>query len=138
MDNMRPPMAKILVHSEGLGAPNADTVRKRAQELAQIAGRPEFNEADWRQAKAELHSTNGLDHQASEEMGMAAMVSEQDMVAADVGHHTERAPLDDERNLVEELWQEGMDEAEHERMLEASHESDAEDAEDEADDDEET
>ena len=130
---MRPPMAKILVHSEGLGAPTAETVRKRAQELAFIAGRDEFTESDWQQAKIELHSTNGLDHQASEEMGMAALVSEQDMVAADVGHHTERVPLDDERNLVEELWQEGMDEADHERMIEACHEAENQDAEEEDD-----
>lgn len=118
MDTKRPPMAKILVHSDGLGAPDAETVRRRAQELALIAGRREYNESDWQQAKCELHGSNGED-QASAEMGMASMVSEQDMVAAAVGRQTARVPLEDERNLVEELWQEGMEEAQHERMLEA-------------------
>jgi hypothetical protein len=119
MDKMRPPMAKILVHSEGLGTPHAELVRRRAQEIAIINGRTEFTESDWHQAKLELHSSNGGDEQASEEMGMASMVSEADMVAADVGHHTSRVPMEDERNMVEELWQEGMEEAEHERMLQA-------------------
>src|SRR5688572_1621244 len=55
MSTMRPTQAKIIHHSEGLGAPDAETVRKRAQELAFIDGRHRFSEEDWRAAKAELH-----------------------------------------------------------------------------------
>ncbi len=116
---MRTPMAKILVHSEGLGVPTAELVRQRAEELAKIAGHPEYTDNDWQQARQELHGAHSADDALSEEMGSQTMVSEPDMLAVDVGHHAYRAPLDDERNLVEELWQEGMEEAEHERMLAA-------------------
>jgi hypothetical protein len=132
MSKMRPVSARILVHSEGLGTPTPAMVRKRAEEIALINGRTEFTEADWRQAKIEMHGCHGPDGELSDEMAMAAMSSERDMLAADVGHQTERMALDDERNLVEELWVEGMEEAEHERMLAARkelHELDEEEAE---------
>jgi hypothetical protein len=117
MDKMRAPMAKILVHGDGLGVPNAELVRKRAEEIASINGRKQFNEIDWQQARVELHGAHGPDGQMSDEFSTTAMVSEADMLAVDVGHHAERMKLDDERNLVEELWAEGMEEAEHDRML---------------------
>ena len=130
MNKMRPSTAKILVHSEGLGTPHTELVRKRAQEIAVINGHVEFTEEDWRQAKIELHGSHNPDHQMSDEMGMAAMVSEHGMVAADLGHQTEKMLMDDDGSVGEELFCEGMEEAEHERMLEARKEQDADDAED--------
>jgi hypothetical protein len=129
MSTMRPTPAKIIQHSQGLGAPSADTVRQRARELAAIDGRAEFNEGDWVQAKRELHGghesndTNG-------EMEMAAMVSEHDMVAGSVGHHVENVGLDDQINMAEELIAEGMDEAVHDQMLAARRQGDEENTED--------
>ncbi len=55
MNHTRPTSAKIIQHAEGLGAPNAEHVRLRAQELAIINGHAEYNEEDWREAKRELH-----------------------------------------------------------------------------------
>jgi len=124
---MRPTPAKIIQHSEGMGAPCAETVRRRARELAMIDGRAEFNEEDWAQAKRELHGghepndTNG-------EMNMTCMVSEHDMVAGSMGRHVENIGVDDQDNMVEELIAEGMDEAVHEQMLASRLESDAENA----------
>ena len=121
MSSMRPTPAKIIHHSEGLGAPSADTVRVRAQELARINGHKEFNDDDWRDAKRELHGghepndTNG-------DMNMSAAVSEHDMVACSMGHHVENVGLDDQENMIEELIAEGMDEAVHEQMLAARNE----------------
>lgn len=122
MNKMRPNTAKILVHSEGLGTPYTELVRQRALEIAIINGRSEFSEEDWRQAKMELHGHHGPDNYLSDEMGMAAMVSEQDMVASDVGHHIERMPMEDDGSVGEELFVEGLEEAEHERMLAARRE----------------
>jgi hypothetical protein len=113
---MKPTTAKIIHHSEGLGAPTADTVRQRARELARINGHEEFNDDDWREAKRELHGghepndTNG-------DMDMTAAVSEHDMVACSMGRHVENVGLEDRENVVEELIAEGMDEAVHEQML---------------------
>ncbi len=122
MNKMRPNTARILVHSEGLGTPHMELVRKRAEELAMINGRTRFSEADWRQAKIELHGNAGPDGSTADEMAAFAMVSESDMVASDVGHHIERVPMEDDVNVVEELIAEGMEEAEHERMLAAREE----------------
>lgn len=122
---MKPTSAKIIHHSAGLGAPDADTVRQRAQELARIDGRQQFNDEDWREAKRELHGghepndTNG-------DMNMAGMVSEHDMIATSVGHHVENVGLEDQENVLEELIAEGMDEAVHEQMLAARREQERE------------
>ena len=113
---MKPTPAKIIHHSEGLGAPTADTVRRRAQELAKINGHEEFNDDDWREAKRELHGG----HQTNDTNGdleMSSAISEHDMVTSSMGHHVENVGLDDQDSVVEELIAEGMDEAVHEQML---------------------
>lgn len=119
MSKIRQQTAKILVHSEGLGAPDPVMVRQRALELALLDGREEANEEDWRRAKLALHGAVNVDGELSDEMAMALMVSERDMVSADLGHQADRVAMEDDRNVVEELIMEGMEEAEHERMLEA-------------------
>jgi hypothetical protein len=130
MSTTKPQSAKIIQHSEGMGMPCADTVRRRALELAQIDGRDESNEQDWLDAKRELHGghepndTNG-------EMDMDTLISGHDMVTSSLGHHAVKMGFDDQDNLAEELIAEGMDEAVHEQMLAARHERDVEDLADE-------
>jgi len=126
MSTLRPTPAKIIQHSEGLGAPCADTVRRRAEELAMIDGRNEYTDEDWAQAKRELHGGHAM-NDTNGDMEMAAMVSEHDMVVGSMGHHVENLGLDDQENMVEELIAEGMDEAVHEQMLASRLQSDAED-----------
>lgn len=117
MDKMRLPMARILVHSEGLGALTSEQVRQRARELALINGHEVYTQGDWQQAKIEMHGGHLPNGEFEDEMAAPAMVSERDMLSAEVGHHTPRVKPEDDGNVVEELWQEGMEEAEHERML---------------------
>jgi len=121
MNTSRPPYAKIVVHSNGMGVPSPEMVRQRALELAQIDGRVEYNEQDWQHAKQELHGG----HPGSwddEEDKMPESISERDMTATDSGHHTENM-RGGEDNVIEELVAEGMDEAVHDQMLEASRET---------------
>ena len=118
---MRPVSAKIIQHAEGLGTPTAETVRRRARELAIINGHGEFTEEDWREAKRELHGG----HEQFTENGdaeMNSMVAEHDMVVGSVGHHTENRRSEDPDHMGEELIAEGMDEAVHEQMLAARRE----------------
>ena len=123
MSAHHPQSAKIMQHAEGLGAPNADQVRRRAEELALLNDHREFTDEDWRDAKRELHGGHG--HTNSEdEAEMVALVSERDMIVTDLGHHVENVGLEDAVNVVEELIAEGMDEAVHEQMLAARHEED--------------
>lgn len=118
MKTGRSSSAKILNHDSGMGAPDTDTVRKRALELARIDGRNTFTEQDWQMAKHELHGGHAPEGEGEDPFSESA--SGRDMVVADAGHHVENMPLEDADNIVEELIVEGMDEAVHERMLEAS------------------
>jgi hypothetical protein len=133
---MRPSPAKIIVHSEGMGVPSSETVRKRAEELARIDGRTEYNDNDWRQAKLELHGGHDLNGNSSD-AEMAALVSEHDMVVTDIGHHVQNMGPDDNESFVEELIAEGMDEAIHEQMLAAAGVVEDEATEDNEEEDEE-
>lgn len=96
-------------------------VRQRAKELAQIDGRTEITESDWQQAKRELHGGQSSHATDGDEEMMTRQVSERDMMAVDLGHHTENFAVEDTENMAEELIAEGMDEAVHEQMLQASH-----------------
>jgi hypothetical protein len=118
MNSSRPPYAKIVVHANGLGVPTPEMVRQRAYELARIAGRTEYNEQDWHQAKQELHGGHEYSWD-DEEDRMPQSISERDMTATDSGHHIENL-RGGEDNVLEELVNEGMDEAVHDQMLEAS------------------
>jgi hypothetical protein len=128
MNTPRPTSAKIIQHAEGLGAPSAMEVRRRAAELAMIAGRREYNDEDWQQAKMELHGGHeGAG--ASDEMEMVALVSERDMIVTDLGHHVENVHSENGETMAEELFAEGMDEAVHEQMLASRREDAVEDEE---------
>ena len=118
MNSSRPPYAKILVHSDGMGVPSPEMVQQRALELARIDGLSEYTEQHWQRAKQELHGG----HQASwddEEDRMPQSISERDMTATDTGHHVENMTGGDD-NMSEELIAEGMDEAVHEQMLQSA------------------
>ncbi len=130
MSTLRPTSAKIIQHSEGLGAPCASEVRRRAKELAYLAGREEFTDEDWRQAKVELHGGHPATSE-NDENEMVILVSEHDGVVTDIGHHVENMLPEDAGNIVAELYAEGMDEAVHEQMLAARGEELREDAADE-------
>ncbi len=108
---------KISNHSQGLGTVTHDSVESRAQELAVINGRvaKEFTEADWQAAKLEL-SGHPTGEDAAEEESVAA-VTRWDEEPGTSGHHVENANAPDEQTVAELLVHEGVDEAEHDRMV---------------------
>ena len=124
MNRTHTPSAKIALHSDGLGVPSPETVRQRAFELAKINGHESMTEEDWRQAKREVHG--GHPHAFSDgEDEMIQSASERDMIAINCGHRAQKMG-DDTENAVEELVAEGLDEAVHDRMLQASLRDEAE------------
>ncbi len=91
----------------GLGTPDQDLVEQRAREIAEIQEREIPSPADWEEARRELHGRS---------------IANEVACAVDVeGGRSERFGVQvgtqDEANLGEELIREGMEEAEHERML---------------------
>ena len=102
-----------------MGSPDVGQVRTRAEELARINGHAQYTEEDWQQARFELHGGTHAEEEMADEFSNCRMVSEADMVCTDVGHHTARTGMEDDDNVGAELVREGMEEAEHERMLAA-------------------
>ena len=110
MEANRPISAKIVVGSEGLGVPDIDLVEKRAWEVAKIEAHDIPNAADWDEARRELHGRSNVGELAS----LSSMPVDVGLGAAGFGVSR---PSQTEQHLGEELFREGMEEAEHERML---------------------
>lgn len=109
--------AKILSHDAGLGLPDPEMVRERARDIARINGRDPryYTEADWLQAKVELHGG----HELEDSREPVRFFSGHDPAAGSTGHQAPRVGSDALENLGEELIAEGMEEAVHERMVRA-------------------
>lgn len=112
-------------NSSGLGTVTRTMIRERAVELALINGRsaPEVAKSDWEQAKRELTGEPGVD---PKEAVLEAVPESQrwDPVPGSTGHQVPTAPSADEdaegRSDQERLVAEGMAEAEHDQMHQAS------------------
>ena len=107
----RPVPAKILQGHHGLGVPDPELLQKRAFEIARIQERAIPNMEDWEEADRELHGHRFAPSQSDEGVLPA------ELAPGPVEHVSGTLELDDALNLVEELIREGMEEAEHERML---------------------
>ena len=113
--------ARIIIHDEGAGVPSPDVVVQRARELAVIAGRAasDYTDEDFRQAKLELMQEHQPDDEEMEETALPFDPGSGDVL----GGREHQAPnfgSDDETTVGEELIREGLDEALHDEMLEAS------------------
>lgn len=93
-------------------------VAQRARELALINGREHFTDDDWAQAKRELIGVEGPT-EAGEEESVAA-ITRWDEEPGTSGHHIPNVEPPDEQTYEEHLVEEGVNEAEHEQMLEGS------------------
>jgi hypothetical protein len=112
-------------HSAGLGTATRAMVRDRAVELAVINGRsaPEVSKSDWDQAKRELTGQPNADPKAVI-LESAPEAVRWDPVPGSSGHKATVAASEDEddegRSDGERLVAEGIAEAEHDQMLQAT------------------
>jgi len=118
----KPISAKIIVGSHGLGTPDMDLVEKRAREVAEIQEHPFPNAGDWAEARRELHGfSDGQDSALEVESGSsgAAGVSFEELQESfpELRAVLWRVSREEDPTVGEELVNEGMEEAEHERML---------------------
>ena len=106
-------------HAHGLGTVTDEMVLKRAYELAQTNSRPggKPTPSDWDQAKEEL--MGGHAPAADEGEREIPAGKRWDPVPGSTGHRVVNSAIDDEQTVAERLVQEGVDEAEHELMVEA-------------------
>ena len=115
----------LTTNSTGLGTVNRKIVRERAVELAVINGRTaqDVSKSDWEQAKRELTGQSDIDPKTA--VLESAPESERwDPLPGSIGHQVPVAPSEDEddegRSDNEKLVEEGMAEAKHDQMLQAS------------------
>ena len=114
MDSHTTLSGKIVVGSHGLGVPDADLVQRRAWEVAQIQAHESPTSADWAEARRELHGRS-ISSEFASELGETLLPFSTRGLNAVISR--------DEATLGEELVREGMEEAEHERMLVARREA---------------
>ena len=112
----------------GIGTVTREMVLKRAHELAMINGHSpnHVSKSDFEQAKREL--TGGSDIDSKEAARESVPESErQNPVPGSTGHKAPESSDEDEdaegRSEVERLVEEGVNEAEHDQMLQAAREA---------------
>jgi hypothetical protein len=117
--------AALIINSTGIGTVTRKMVRERATELALINGRSvqDVSVADWEQAKREL--TGEPDQDPKDALLEAAPESERwDPLPSSTGQIIPVASIDGEdddgRSMGEKLIDEGVQEAEHDQMLQAA------------------
>jgi len=116
-------------NSVGIGEISGERVAERAKELALIAGRP-VNPSDHDQALRELTGGSSMD---PEEVLLESVTEDErwDPVPGSIGHQaTESASEDEGEDGQTEgaiLFEEGVSEAGHDRMLQAARVADEED-----------
>jgi hypothetical protein len=115
----------FMIHGEGVGTVSPEMIGKRAAELAVINGRQlhEATMADWDEAVRELTGGNELDPKQE----FLESVPESDRWNPIPGSSGHEAMVDfndgedkDGRSAEERLFEEGVEEAVHDLMLEAT------------------
>lgn len=115
-------LGKISVHGNGMGAPTPELIEKRAREIALINERRphEYTDGDWDQARIELLGREEI-AAADDTNGIADSMSERDESPEEHGHRVPREGFeDDEESLGTHLVTGGLEEAVHDRMVEAA------------------
>jgi hypothetical protein len=112
---------KMECHSQGLGTVTRDMVMQRAREIALINGRApnHYTRDDFLEAKRELVGSDAAFDEDNEFESVNALTT-WDEDPGTSGHEVEHVEPNDEQLINEELVQEGMDEAEHDRMVEGA------------------
>jgi hypothetical protein len=111
---------RTMEHAQGVGTVTDQMVLKRAYELAQTNSRPggKPTPSEWDQAKRELMGGHAP---AAEEGNREIPVGKRwDPVPGSAGRRAAGSSLDDEQSMAERLVREGVEEAEHELMVEGS------------------
>jgi hypothetical protein len=112
---------KISDHFKGMGTVTSATVEQRAREIALINGRPpnHYNQDDFMEAKRELTGATA-DSDGEAEGHMVAGLVTWDEAPDATGHSVEKELPEDEQSWAAQLVEEGIEEAEHEQMVEGA------------------
>jgi hypothetical protein len=110
---------KIEIGGEGVSGFSPSDVEQRARELALIENRPAPNDDDRARALAEFRDHHLPDAVNEDAESMRSMSRDPSDPIADRGRQAPEYGGDDEKTALENLALEGVEEAQHEQMLEA-------------------
>jgi hypothetical protein len=115
----RDPAPKVELRGKGVGAFTKADVERRALELALIDGRTEATDEDRAAALAEFNDLHLPDAVNQDSESMQSMSRDPSDPIVDRGHQVPNYGGDDEKTALEQLALEGVEEAQHEQMLES-------------------
>jgi Mg-chelatase subunit ChlI len=123
MKENRIEQGRFTENAHGLGTVTEAMVRRRAEEIAIINGRSkhQVNSTDLDQARRELTGEERL----TPEPTAAEQLPEEkrwEAVPESTGEKAPTVPAPDEQSFAEKLVEEGVEDAEHEQMIEATRE----------------
>src|SRR5215213_6473790 len=110
---------KIAVRGEGVSGFSRADVERRARELALIENRTEPNDDDRARALGEYNDRHLPDAVNEDAESMRSMSRDPSDPLVDRGRQVPEYGGDDEKTALENLALEGVEEAQHEQMLEA-------------------
>src|SRR4051812_10462257 len=111
---------KMTIHGTGIGSITDDEIRERAAELASINGRggEGVTEDDLQQAREELLGRNLPEATTDDSESSGSLSRDPSDPPSLTGHQVPDRMGPDEEQMVEKLVIEGVEEANHEQMLE--------------------
>lgn len=111
---------KVQLSGEGMGVYTQADVERRARELALIDNRTEPTDEDRARALAEFQDRNLPDTVTEDEDTMQSMSRDPSDPMVDRGRQTPEYASDaDQKTVVEKLALEGVEEAQHEQMVQS-------------------
>lgn len=108
---------KIFNHEEGLGTVTRQMIEDRAREIAVIDGRSRPTKGDRLQARRELLQMRGIE-EGSDELDEELDSLDPSETPTRHGRHQPNFATDDEELVQRDLVEQGIEEADHEQMLE--------------------
>jgi hypothetical protein len=115
---------KVEQYGEGVGGVSQAEIERRAAELARIENRASATEADRARARGEFRERHLPDAVNEDAESMQSMSRDPSDPIADRGRQVPEYGGDDEKTALEHLALEGVEEAQHEQMLEAHNDVD--------------
>ena len=120
----RDSLQKVEVHGKGVSGFSQDDIDRRAEELARIDNRPVATDDDRARALNEFRDRNLPDAVNEDAESMQSMSRDPSDPMVDRGRQVPEYGGEDEKAALEHLALEGVEEAQHEQMLEARNDVD--------------
>lgn len=109
---------RIQIHGAGVGELSNADLERRAREIAHMDGRTAANAADRAHARDELVNSGPPPAPEADETDQPVLLWSE--AAGSIGHQAPRIGPEDEISPVEQLINEGLEEAERDQRLSAS------------------